>query len=85
MSGMMHVVLVYQREQARLLLQESYDSSDTAMRRRFALERMPEYADMEIVVLSAKSVETLHQTHGRYFLTSAELTQKLQDAVNSAA
>jgi hypothetical protein len=84
MTGMVHVVLVYQREEGRLLLQESYDDGETAMRRRFALERMPEYADMEIVVLSADSIETLHETHGRYFYTAAELLQKLRDAVNAA-
>ena len=81
---MVHVVLVYQREEGRLLLQESYDDSETAMRRRFALERLPEYADMEIVVLSADSIETLHETHGRYFYTAAELLQKLRDALNAA-
>ena len=81
---MVHVVLVYQREEGRLLLQESYDDGETAMRRRFALERMPEYADMEIVVLSADSIETLHETHGRYFYTTAELLQKLRDALNAA-
>ena len=81
---MVHVVLVYQREEGRLLLQETYDDSVTAMRRQFALERMPEYADMEVVVLSADSIETLHETHGRYFYTAAELLQKLRDALNAA-
>lgn len=84
MTDMVHVVLVYQREEGRLLLQESYDDGETAMRRRFVLERMPEYADMEIVVLSADSIETLHETHGRYFYTAAELLQKLRDALNAA-
>lgn len=84
MTYMVHVVLVYQREQGRLLLQEGYDDSETAMRRRFVLERSPEYADMEVVVLSADSVETLHETHGRYFYTEAELLQKLRDTLNAA-
>jgi hypothetical protein len=84
MNTMVHVVLVYQREEGRLLLQESYDDSRTAMYRQFELERLPEYADMEIVVLSADSIETLHETHGRYFYTAAELLQKLRDALNAA-
>lgn len=84
MTGMVHVVLVYQREEGRLLLQESYDDSVTAMHRQFALERLPEYADMEVVVLSADSIQTLHETHGRYFYTAAELLQKLRDALNAA-
>jgi hypothetical protein len=82
---MIHVVLVYQREEGRLLLQEPHADSDEAMRRRFALEQVPEYADMEIVVLSADSIETLHETHGRYFYTLAELAQQLKDAVQAAA
>ena len=85
MSNRLHVVLVYQREEGRLHLQESYDDLQTAMRRRFALERVPEYADMETVVLSADSIETLHETHGRYFYTVAELTRKLREAIRAAA
>jgi hypothetical protein len=84
MNDMVHVVLVYQREEGRLLLQESYDDSRTAMYRQFALERLPEYTDMEIVVLSADTIETLHETHGRYFYTAAELVQKLREAVDAA-
>jgi hypothetical protein len=84
MTAMVHVVLVYQREEGRLLLQESYDDSRTAMYRQFALERLPEYADMEVVVLSADSIETLHETHGRYFYTASELVQKLREAVDAA-
>jgi hypothetical protein len=79
-----HVVLVYQREEGRLHLQESYEDSTIAMRRRFELERLPEYADMEVVVLSADSVEILHETHGRYFYTTSQLVQKLRDAINNA-
>jgi hypothetical protein len=85
MTDMVHVVLVYQREAGALLLQESYDDGDTAMRRRFELERRPEFADMEIVVLSANSIETLHETHGRYFYTPSELLQQLRAAVEAAA
>ncbi|HEX3780490.1 MAG TPA: hypothetical protein VHX38_12555 [Pseudonocardiaceae bacterium] len=85
MTNVIHVVLVYQREEGRLLLQETYADSPDAMRRQFALEQVPEYADMEIVVLSADSIETLHETHGRYFYTLAELAQQLKDAVEAAA
>jgi hypothetical protein len=84
MSAMVHVVLVYQREEGRLHLQESYDDGETAMRRRFVLERLPEYADMEVVVLSADSIETLHETHSRYFYTVSQLVQKLREALDAA-
>jgi hypothetical protein len=85
MTPMVHVVLVYQREVGLLHVQETYDDGDTAMRRRFVLERLPEYADMEVVVLSARSIEILHETHGRYFYTAAELLRQLRDAIKAAA
>lgn len=85
MNHVIHVVLVYQRETGTLLLQEAYEDGDAAMRRQFQLEREPRYADMEIVVLSADSEETLRETHGRYFFTAAELAQKLRDTVAGAA
>lgn len=84
MTDVIHVVLVYRREAGELLLQESFADGDTAMRRQFVLERVPEYADTEIVVLSADSEETLRETHGRYFHTAAELVQMLKDAVSAA-
>ena len=84
MTGVVHVVLVYQRERGLLLLKESFTDGDVAMRRRFELERQPEYADMEIVVLSANSEATLRETHGRYFLTDAELIERLRNSVDAA-
>jgi len=84
MTVMVHVVLVYQRERGLLRLKESFTDGDMAMRRRFELERLPEYADMEVVVLSAKSEAILRETHGRYFLTDAELIQRLRDSIDAA-
>jgi hypothetical protein len=84
MNRMRHFVLVYYREQGQLLLQEDYADVEMAMRRRFELERLPQYADMEIVVLSARSVEVLHETHGRYFYTLPELMRKLRETITAA-
>ena len=81
MTNVIHLVLVYRRETGELLVKESFVDGDTAMRRQFELERVPEYADTEIVVLSADSEETLRETHGRYFFTVAELARKLRDTV----
>jgi hypothetical protein len=83
-NDVIHVVLVYRREKAQLLLQETYDDGDDAMRRRFVLEQLPEYADTEVVVLSADSIEILHETHGRYFCTDAQLVQRLREAFAAA-
>lgn len=84
MNNLIHVVLVYRRETGELLVQESFTDGDTAMRRQFELERVAEYADTEVVVLSADSEQTLHETHGRYFYTEAELARQLRDAVAAA-
>lgn len=85
MSRMVHVVLVYHRESGRLHREETFDDSHAAMRRRFGLERLPEYADMEVVVLSAESEATLRETHGRYFFTMEELLQRFRDAADRVA
>jgi hypothetical protein len=74
-----HFVLVYAPEAGRLHVQECHDNGDVAMRRRFELERCPQYADMEIVVLTADSIETLYEGHGRYFRTLPQLLQRLRD------
>jgi hypothetical protein len=84
MTSVIHLVLVYRRETGELLVQESFTDGDTAMRRQFALERVPEYSDTEIVVLSADSEQTLHETHGRYFYTAAELARRLRKTVAAA-
>jgi hypothetical protein len=84
MTNVIHVVLVYRRETGELLVQESFADGDTAMRRRFELERVPEYADTEVVVLSADSEETLRETHGRYFFTTAELVRRLKETLSAA-
>ena len=81
MTNVIHLVLVYRAETGELLVQESFTDGDTAMRRRFELERVPKYADTEVVVLSADSEETLHETHGRYFYTEAELARRLRDTL----
>jgi hypothetical protein len=41
MTNVIHLVLVYRRETGELLVQESFTDGDTAMRRQFALERVP--------------------------------------------
>jgi hypothetical protein len=84
MNNVIHVVLVYRAETGELLVQESFTDGDGAMRRRFELERIPAYAGTEVVVLSADSEATLHETHGRYFYTAAELARRLRDTVSAA-
>jgi ppGpp synthetase/RelA/SpoT-type nucleotidyltranferase len=82
-SGYRAVHLEIRREGIRLEVQVR-----TALQHRWAelfeLERVDEYADTEVVVLSADSEQTLHETHRRYFYTAAELARQLRDAVDAA-
>ena len=80
-----HVVLVYQRSQARLRLQETHADIRSALRRREELERAPEHTGMEVVQLSADSLDTIRETHSRYFYTTAELIQRLRQALDEVS
>ncbi|WP_027007789.1 hypothetical protein [Conexibacter woesei] len=76
---MAHFLLIYDRDTGRLVRQERYGSSAEAMQARFAAER--EFAgqeQVEVVALTAESEEALRRTHGRYFLTLAELADRLR-------
>ena len=76
---MAHFLLIYDRDAGRLVRQEQYGSSAEAMQARFAAER--EFAgqeQVEVVALTAESEEALRRTHGRYFLTLAELADRLR-------
>jgi hypothetical protein len=63
-----HFLLVYDRQQGKLVVQCPYSDSNEAVR---AYEKMEEkYRDeksMEIVLVGADSIETVMLTHGNYF------------------
>jgi hypothetical protein len=48
-----------------------------ALAGRIRAERSRETPDLEIVVLSADSLDELHRTHGRYFKSASELLSGL--------
>jgi hypothetical protein len=55
-----------------------------ALAERVAVERTRTTHDVEVVVLSADSVEELRRTHGRYFKSAAELLAGLDPAAPAA-
>lgn len=61
---------------------EGVDAHMRAMRARFDREDRAN-ADLEVVVLSAPSIEALHATHERYFSSASELADDLQAAVSA--
>lgn len=78
---MAHFLLIYDRKAGKLLHKEEFASDAAALQARFAAEA--EYGldeNIEIVAISAASEEQLKKSHGRYFLTSEELAQRLAAA-----
>lgn len=69
-----HYLLVFDRSAGRLLEQKEYADNAVALAARFELERR--YADdpnVEIVVMTADSLDALRATHARYFTNAGDL------------
>ena len=78
---MAHFLLIYDRAAGRLLLKEEFATGAEALAARFAAEA--EYgvqANVEILAISAASEAELKKSHGRYFLSSQELGERLVGA-----
>lgn len=73
---MRHFLLVYDRSTRLLLSETEFLSHLDALEARFQAERERQSADIEIVVVSAKSRASLMKTHGRYFLNLRELADR---------
>jgi hypothetical protein len=72
-----YFVLAYKRSEGRLL-EPTYETSGLAeagaQRLSWELKYRAEGKDVEVVVLTAPTVEDLKKTHARYFKTASELT-----------
>lgn len=79
-------LLIYDWNTRRLVRKEEYDQVDreAALKARYEAELRAarEGLDQEIVILEAKSFDTLKQTHGSYFFTVEELTERLLKAAS---
>lgn len=78
---MAHFLLIYDRGTGTLLRQEEFETNSDALDARFAAEG--EYGPqpgIEILAISAASEAELKRSHGRYFLTSEELGERLVGA-----
>lgn len=65
---MNHYLVVFDRSKSEVLQRRRFSDANKALEARFEAER--EYRDdpdIEVVVLSARSVDALRHTHGRYF------------------
>lgn len=74
MRDVVHFLLVFDRPRGRLLREQPYDDSRTALVERFAAERMHRGdPGIEVVVLTAESKDALRRTHARYFHSVSDL------------
>lgn len=74
---MKHFLVVFDRARGKVLREQGFDDAQEALNERFRTER--EHVrddDIEVVVLTADSPESLRRTHARYFLTLSELADR---------
>jgi hypothetical protein len=65
---LIHYLLMYDHRQQKLLQAEPYDDATTAAEAYARLEREHrEDTGLEIVLISADSLDTIRLTHGNYF------------------
>lgn len=73
---MAYFLLVYDQKNGKLLRLTEFAETDhgAAVAARSQLERLYRVdSNIEVVVLGARDVDTLRQTHGRYFKSVGEL------------
>jgi hypothetical protein len=85
MSAVQYFLLEYRRSSGVLERAENVGTDpDKALRLRFLCEmHHKDDSDLEVVLLSAPSLDALKQTHSRYFKTDSELRQDLLTATSS--
>lgn len=76
---MNHYLVVFNRSKGEIISLRRYSDRDDALRARFAEERERRGdSDIEVVVLGARSGESLRRTHGRYFKDFQQLAAGAQ-------
>lgn len=85
--ALVHYLLVYDHKARRLLSHDGYTDSDAAVDAYSELERQHRHdKDLEIVLVSAASLDIIRQTHGHYFAPAgAPLRMPLQMPRSPAA
>jgi len=77
-----HFLLIFDPAPGELIAEVEFADGLAALDERFRVERAGAWqgrqlgSEVEIVVLSAESAEALRWTHGRYFMTAAEMARE---------
>jgi hypothetical protein len=80
-----HYLVVYDRRKGKILRHASYLDSSRALSARFDAEReFRGQSDIEVVVLSAESWESLTHTHARYFKAPYQLAEAALNRLGAA-
>ena len=78
---MSYFLLVYERSTGKLLEQQEFAEAQAsvALSVRSAREAKERgHPDIEVILLSSESLDTLKRTHARYFRTAGEMAADLQ-------
>jgi hypothetical protein len=78
----MNFLLIYDRSKQLLVEEKTFLSYSEALQARFAAESRYAGHEVEVVVVGANSREALIETHGRYFLSAQQLTQRAEHALD---
>ena len=73
---MKHFLIVYDRPAGKILELQPYSDveEERALKTRFAREiELGQNPDIEVVLVSAESLDLLKKTHSRYFRTAGEI------------
>ena len=76
---MKNLLIIYNRRAGSVLELRVFDQSEReeCLRQRFRIEMEKRHEpDIEVVTLSARSLDELKKTHSRYFNTLLELTRR---------
>lgn len=75
--------MIYDRAAGKLLRKEEFADDAAALEARFAAEQEHGLeTNVEILAISAASEVELRRTHGRYFMSSDELGERLVGAAH---
>jgi hypothetical protein len=84
---MIHLLVAYRRSSQGLLESKQFAADDLrlALAERARLDR--QYwgdSDIEVVILTGESLDRMRETHGRYFLSGAQLTERLSNSARAS-
>lgn len=83
---MTYFLVVFDRDEGRVLKEVPFEDQGEALRERFRAERLHRHnRAIEVVVLGAASEADLRRTHARYFTSFGQLVARADASLTSSA